>query len=89
VSAHHAKLSPDHTVLALWCDRADHNHEAFIMIAKTMATNLVSVYSGQNCLGHVLRKPRVGFEAYDVDDRLIGLFASQREAADALTDRST
>jgi hypothetical protein len=56
------------------------------MIARTSASNLVSVYDGTACLGHVLYKPRVGFEAYDRDDKPIGLFASQREAANALTD---
>jgi hypothetical protein len=56
------------------------------MIARTPASNLVSVYDGTLCLGHILRKPRVGFEAYDRNDKPIGVFASQSAAANALTD---
>jgi hypothetical protein len=56
------------------------------MIARTPASNLVSVYDGTTCLGHMLRKPRIGYEAYNRDDKPIGLFNSQREAANALTD---
>jgi hypothetical protein len=85
LSDSNAKLSSDYMVPALRRDRTD-NHEVLIMIAKTMASNLVSVYSGQNCLGHVLRRPRLGYEAYNRDDKPIGTFATQREAADALTD---
>jgi hypothetical protein len=56
------------------------------MIARTPASNLVSVYDGTKCLGHVLHKPRVGYEAFDRDDKSIGVFTSQREAANALGD---
>jgi hypothetical protein len=45
----------------------------------------VSVYDGTTYLGHVLYKPRVGYEAYDRDDKPIGVFASQREAANAIS----
>jgi hypothetical protein len=54
-------------------------------IANTPASGMVSVYSGTYCLGHILHKPKAGFEAYDRDDKLVGLFESQREAADAIT----
>jgi hypothetical protein len=53
-------------------------------IARAPATTMVSVYDGTACLGHVLYRPKVGFEAYDHDDKLIGLFESQRAAADAI-----
>jgi hypothetical protein len=59
------------------------------MIARTPASNLVSVYDGTMYLGHILRKPRVGFEAYSRDDKLIGTFPSQREAANAVTNAAT
>ena len=44
----------------------------------------VSVYSGQSCLGHIISRGRDGFEAFDPDDKPIGIFATQREAAAAL-----
>jgi hypothetical protein len=72
--------------LPLHCADHLHRREEVAMIARTPASNLVSVYDGTMCLGHVLYKPRVGFEAYDHNDKPIGLFASQREAANALTD---
>ena len=53
-------------------------------LASAPASGMVSVYDGTDCLGHVLHRPRVGFEAYDSNDKLIGLFESQREAASAL-----
>jgi hypothetical protein len=56
------------------------------MIARTPASNLVSVYDGTMCVGHVLYKPRVGFEAYDRDDKPIGIFPTQRAAANAISD---
>jgi hypothetical protein len=55
------------------------------MIAKTPASNLVSVYDGTTCLGHVLYKPRVGYEAYDCNDRPIGIYPTQKAAADAIS----
>jgi hypothetical protein len=60
------------------------------MISPTPATRLVSVYDGTHCLGHVLHRPKIGFEAYDRYDRSAGIFLTQREAADALaeTERS-
>jgi len=51
------------------------------------AANMVSVYDGATCLGHVLYRPKVGFEAFDVDDRSLGIFKTQAEATRALPDR--
>jgi hypothetical protein len=56
------------------------------MISPTPATRLVSVYDGTHCLGHVLHRPKIGFEAYDRYDRSTGVFSTQREAADALAE---
>jgi hypothetical protein len=55
------------------------------MIAPTIATALVSVYSADRhrCIGHILRRREL-FEAYDADDKSIGMFATQDEAAQAL-----
>jgi hypothetical protein len=57
------------------------------MIARTLASQLVSVYSDdreRHCLGHVLARGKLGFEAFDADDKSIGIYPTQGEAADAL-----
>jgi hypothetical protein len=36
--------------------------------------SLAYVYDGQQCLGHVLARGKTGFEAFDRDDRSLGLF---------------
>jgi hypothetical protein len=48
-------------------------------------TPMLAVYAGQRCVGHLYRRRKAGFEAFNTDDRSIGLFGSQREAADALS----
>jgi hypothetical protein len=45
----------------------------------------VSVYDGKRCRDHVISRGRDGFEAFDIDDRSIGHFATQAAAANALT----
>jgi hypothetical protein len=45
----------------------------------------LALYDGQRCLGHILSRGKLGVEAYDVDDRSLGLFPNQKAAADALT----
>jgi hypothetical protein len=55
------------------------------MIARTPASNLVSVYAGTTCVGHILYKSRVGYEAYDFNDRSIGIFPTQQAAANAIS----
>jgi hypothetical protein len=46
---------------------------------------MLAVYAGQTCIGHIYQRSKAGFEAFNTDDRSIGLFGSQREAADALS----
>lgn len=46
---------------------------------------LLSVYSGQVCIGFLLSR-RDGVEAYDADDRLLGTFPDQKSAADAISE---
>jgi hypothetical protein len=48
------------------------------------AAPMVSVYDGQRCLGFILRRGKLGFELFDHNERSLGLFPSQREAARAL-----
>ena len=46
---------------------------------------MLSVCTGQVCIGHILRRGKTGFEAYDADDKLIGSFDSQNAAAAAIS----
>jgi hypothetical protein len=46
--------------------------------------SLVSVYSGQCCLGFVINRGAAGFEAFSADEKSLGLFPTQREAAAAI-----
>jgi hypothetical protein len=45
---------------------------------------MVAVYDGQRCLGHVLGRGKAGFEAFDIANQRIGLSSTQREAAAAI-----
>ena len=54
------------------------------MAKPTYDTPMLAVYAGQTCIGHIYQRSKAGFEAFNTDDRSIGLFGSQREAADAL-----
>ena len=55
----------------------------------TPASPLAYVYDGRHCLGHVLSRGPKGFEAFNTDDRSLGLFQSQAEAANALVEKSS
>jgi hypothetical protein len=55
------------------------------MTSKAMpATGMLSVYDGRQCIGHLIRRGKCGVEAFDLDDRSLGVFASQHEAIGAL-----
>jgi hypothetical protein len=53
-----------------------------------MAT-LLSVYDGQQCCGFLIRRPRRGAEAFDREERSLGLFPSEVEAANAVLDSAS
>jgi hypothetical protein len=42
------------------------------------------VHNGKECVGHVIARGKTGFEAYDADDKSLGVFPSSREAAAVL-----
>ena len=44
----------------------------------------LAIYAGQTCLGHVIPLGPRSFEAFDSNDKSIGLFDTQAGAADAL-----
>jgi hypothetical protein len=45
----------------------------------------LSVYSGQTCVGFLLRRGKSGVEAFGADDRSLGLFPNQQTEADAIS----
>ena len=48
---------------------------------------MATVYAGQTCIGFILSRGKTGFEAFTRDERSLGMFKTQREAADALSNR--
>jgi hypothetical protein len=46
---------------------------------------LTSIYDGQRCVGFILQRGKLGHEAFTADDRSVGIFRTQHEAANALT----
>jgi hypothetical protein len=50
----------------------------------TVVSPMAYVYDGREALGHVIARGKAGFEAYGADDASLGLFPSQREAANAV-----
>jgi hypothetical protein len=50
---------------------------------------LVSVYSGRECLGFIISRGKAGYEAFDAaDNKSLGVFASMKLAADAVSDKN-
>jgi hypothetical protein len=45
------------------------------------------VMDGRECIGFVLARGRLGFEALDREEQSLGLFPSQQAAANALTSK--
>jgi hypothetical protein len=46
---------------------------------------MLSVYAGQRCLGHIIAFGKPGFEAFDVDNKSLGIFPSEHDAANAVS----
>jgi hypothetical protein len=44
----------------------------------------LSVYDGRTCVGFILNRGKLGFEAFTADQRLVGVFKTAREAANAI-----
>jgi hypothetical protein len=55
------------------------------MSAPKPAPPLAYVYDGQQCLGHVLVRGKAGYEAFDREDKSVGVFETQSQAAGALS----
>jgi hypothetical protein len=54
------------------------------MSARPSITPLTYVHDSRDCLGFILARGKLGFEAIDRDERSLGFFQTQREAATAV-----
>jgi hypothetical protein len=45
----------------------------------------LAVFDGRECIGHLLPRGESGIEAYDRDDRSLGIFPNPKTAADAVS----
>jgi hypothetical protein len=52
-----------------------------------MTAPMAYVYDGRDCLGFILTRGKLGFEAFTRDEHSLGMFKTQREAADAITEK--
>ena len=62
----------------------EHLTDSMAVTARATAARsspMVSVYDGQTCIGFVFSRGKLGFEAFDSDEKSIGLFPTQRAAA--------
>jgi hypothetical protein len=53
---------------------------------KNTSAPLSYVYDGRACLGFVLSRGRAGFEAFDCEERSLGLYPAAPAAANAICD---
>ena len=44
----------------------------------------LSIYDGQRCVGHLIPRGRLGFEAYDAHDKSIGIYPDMKAAVAAI-----
>jgi hypothetical protein len=49
-----------------------------------LTSPLLAVYDGQRCIGHIISRGKCGHEAFDVDDRSLGMFPDQASAVAAI-----
>ena len=54
------------------------------MTARVAISPLAYVYDGRECLGFVLSRGRAGFEAFDREERSLGLYPAAPPAANAV-----
>ena len=58
------------------------------MIAATPSP-MVSVFAGKVCIGFVLDRGKAAFEAFDINECTVDMFATQRRAADAIFEQQS
>jgi hypothetical protein len=72
------------------CAQAGEREHRIDSTAGTAATTaarsspLLSAYDGQRCIGFVCSRGKLGFEAFDSEERSLGVYGTQREAAAAV-----
>jgi hypothetical protein len=49
----------------------------------------LAVYTGQQCVGHVLNSGKSGWRAYDIDDKIIETFPTFQAAVVAVLNRGS
>ena len=54
------------------------------MVVNSRRSPLSSVYDGRICRGFVIARGKLGFEAFDSDERSIGVYPTRREAVNAI-----
>jgi hypothetical protein len=52
---------------------------------KETGTLMSSIYDGRKCIGFILRRGKAGTEAFDLNESSLGIFESDRAAADAVS----
>jgi hypothetical protein len=53
---------------------------------QTQAAPMLSVYEGRACIGFIITRGKLGFQAFSADLVSLGTFPTQREAADAISE---
>jgi hypothetical protein len=52
------------------------------------APGFLAVYAGRECAGFLLPRGKSGVEAFDINDKSLGIFPNQQAAADAIFARA-
>jgi hypothetical protein len=55
----------------------------------TTSTPVISVYDGRECVGFIIARGRLGFEAFGADQHSLGIFPNQKGAAEAIAGTRT
>jgi hypothetical protein len=50
------------------------------------ASPLSYVYDGKQCVGHIIARGKLGHEAFDREERSLGMYETAAKAANALLD---
>jgi hypothetical protein len=66
--------------------RASSTQSPTCRLAASEVFRALAIYSGRECLGHLLPRGPLGFEAYDCNDKSLGIFPNQKSAADAISE---
>jgi hypothetical protein len=51
-------------------------------VTAASSVSMLSVYDGRECIGFILSRGKLGFEAFDSNQQTLGTFPNEKEAAD-------